>query len=126
MILFSLSVRRAPSSAVRPAGVGCGVRRSAAGEASDFDFDLDTRGQFQFHQCVDGLGRRRIDVQNTLEGAELELLAGSLVDESRAVDRENLLVRGQRHRAADNGARALDSLHNLLGRFVDQIVIERL
>jgi len=50
------------------------------------------------------LGRRRIDVEDTLEGAELELLAGFLVDESRAVHRENLLARGKGHRAAYNGA----------------------
>lgn len=64
------------------------------------------------------MSRMRLKVQS------LELLAGFLVDESRAVHRENLLVRGKGHRTAHNGARALHSLHNLLGRFVHEIVIE--
>ena len=91
---------------------------------SDLDLDLDARRKFEFHQRVDRLGGRRVDVEDPLEGAELELLAGLLVDESRAVDRKNLLVRGQGHRAADNGARALHRLDDLFGRLVDQIVIE--
>ena len=93
---------------------------------SHLDFDLDTRRQLQFHQCVDGFGRRRIDVQDTLEGAELELLAGLLVDEGRTVHRKNLLVCRKGHRAAHNGTRALHRLYNLLGRLVHEIVIERL
>ena len=91
---------------------------------SHLDLYLHTRGKLQFHQRVDRFGRRRVDVEDTLEGAELELLAGFLVDESRAVDRKNLLVRGKGHRAAHDGARALHGLHNLLGRLVHEIVIE--
>ena len=40
-----------------------------------------------------------------------------------AVVAEKMCIR-DRHRTAHNGARALHSLHNLLGRFVHEIVIE--
>ena len=97
---------------------------SAEASLSHLDLDLDARGELELHQGVDRLGRRRIDVEDALEGAELELLAGFLVDESRAVHRENLLVRGQGHRAAHDGARALHGLHNRLGRLVHESVVD--
>ena len=100
-----------------------GDLRNGLVRGSDLDLDLDARRKFEFHQRVDRFGGRRVDVEDPLEGAELELLAGLLVDESRAVDRKNLLVRGQGHRAADNGARALHRLDDLFGRLVDPIVI---
>ena len=95
-----------------------------SGRKSDLDLHLDTRRKLQLHQRVDRLRRRRVDVQDAFERAELELLAGLLVHEGRAVHRENLLVRGKGHGAAHNGARTLHGLHNLLGRLVHEIVIE--
>ena len=67
-----------PTFSVRPPLLGL----TAAG--SDLDLDLDARRKFEFHQRVDRLGGRRVDVEDPLEGAELELLAGLLVDERRA------------------------------------------
>ena len=93
---------------------------------SALDFDLDTRREFEFHQRVDCLRRRRVDVDDTLESAELELLASLLVYEGRAVYRINLLVRRERHRTADHCIGALYGLDNLLGRLIHQIVVERL
>ena len=104
-----------------PVAAAAGVRHAAG---SDLDLDLDTRRKFEFHQRVDRLGRGRVDVENALEGAELELLAGLLVHEGRTVHRKDLLVRGEGNRTAHDSARALHGLHNLLGRLVHKIVIE--
>ena len=93
---------------------------------SHLNLYLNTRGKLELHQCVDRLRRRRVDVEDALEGAELELLARLLVNEGRAVHRKNLLVRGQGYRTANDGARALYGLNDLLGRLVDEVVIERL
>lgn len=93
---------------------------------SHLDLNLNARGKLELHQCVDRLGRRRVDVEDALVGAELELLASLLVYEGRAVNRKNLLARGQRYRSANYSARALHGLHDLLGRLIDEVVIERL
>ena len=102
------------------------MKDSSRAALSHLDLYLNTRGKLELHQSVDRLGRRRVDVEDTLEGAELELLAGLLVNEGRAVYRKNLLVRGQGYRTANDGARALYGLNDLLGRLVDEVVIERL
>ncbi len=54
---------------------------------------------------------------------KLELLAGFLVDESRTVDSEDALVRGQRNRTADNSTGGFHRLYDLFCRLVDKIVI---
>lgn len=48
------------------------------------------------------------------------------IDEGRAVHGENLLVRRKGHRTADYGSRALHGLHDLLGRLIDEVMVERL
>lgn len=45
------------------------------------DFNFNTAGEFEFHQCVNGLSGRAIDVDEALEVRELELLTRLLVDE---------------------------------------------
>lgn len=90
------------------------------------DFDLDTRRQFEFHQCVNRLRRRRVDIDDTLESAELELLARLLVHESRTVHRVNLLVRRERHRTADHCIGTSYGLDDFFGGLIYQIVVERL
>ena len=45
------------------------------------DFNLDAAGKFELHQCVDRLGVRTVDVDETLVGRNFELLAALLVDE---------------------------------------------
>ena len=90
------------------------------------DLYLNTRWQFELHQSVDCLWSRRVDVDNTLESAELELLASLLVYEGRTVYSENLLAGWEWHRTTNNCVCAAYSLHNLLCRLVYQVVIERL
>lgn len=90
------------------------------------DFNLDAAGKFKLHQCVDRLGVRAVDVDETLVGRNFELLAALLVDEGRAVHREDTLVRGQGNWSADYSTRGLDGLDDLLCRLVEQGVIVRL
>ena len=88
-----------------------------------FDLNLNSAGQFKLHQGVNGLGRRAVDVDEALEGCQLELFAGLLVDKSRTVHGEDALVRGQGDRTAHYSAGALHCAHDLLGRLVNQVVI---
>src|SRR5256885_4987670 len=57
--------------------------------------------------------------------ADLELVAGGLVDVRRAQEIEALLARRQRHRAAHDRTGALRRIHDLERRLVDQPVVER-
>ena len=57
---------------------------------------------------------------------ELELLAGLLVDEGRAVDGEDLLVGRERNRSIHLRACSFHRVDDLGGRLVDEHVIERL
>lgn len=47
---------------------------------SDLDAYVNAAGEFELHQRVHCLGGASVDVDQTLEAAELELLAGFLVD----------------------------------------------
>jgi len=92
---------------------------------SDLDFHLYAAGELEFHQRVDSLGGRVVDVNQAFERRKLELLAGLLVDEGRAVDGEDTLVGGQGYGAADHRTCSLHGLDDLLGRLVDEVVIVR-
>ena len=58
------------------------------------DFNLDAAGKFELHQCVDRLGVRAVDVDETLVGRNFELLAALLVDEGRTVKMRLRVGRG--------------------------------
>lgn len=90
-----------------------------------FDFHFDARWQFEFHQRIDGLCGRTVDVDQAFVGREFELFARFFVDECRAIDRENAFVRWQRNWAANDKRCGLHCFDDFFGRFVDQIVIVR-
>lgn len=90
------------------------------------DFNLYSAGEFELHQSVDGLSGRAVDVDETLVGGNLELLAALLVDEGRAVHGEDTLARGEGNRSTDDCTRSLYVLHNLLGRLLYESVVVRL
>ena len=60
------------------------------------DLDLHTSGQLQGHQSLDGLGSGLGDVDQTLVGAALELLAAVLVLMDGAQDGDDFLLGGRR------------------------------
>src|SRR5215813_9729357 len=70
----------------------------------ELDFYVDTRRKIQLHQSVDGLGSGIEDIEESLVGPHLELLARGLVH-----------VRRAQHR-----------LHDLLHGPVEEIVVVRL
>ncbi len=51
----------------------------------NLDLYFHTAGELKFHQGIDCLGSGAVDVDQALVGAELELLAGLLVDECTTV-----------------------------------------
>src|ERR1700730_17723894 len=56
-----------------------------SGSCSELDFDVNTGGQIELHEGIDGLWGRIDNVEKTLVGAHLELLAALLVDVRRTV-----------------------------------------
>lgn len=79
-----------------------------------FDFYVHAAGEFKLHEGIYGLSGAAVDVDQTLVGAELELLAALLVDERGAVYGEDTLARGKGDRTAYYGTCGLDVLHDFL------------
>src|SRR5215510_4137151 len=92
----------------------------------ELDLDVHAGSEIELHQRIHGLLRRIDDVEQTLVGAHLELLAALLVDVRRAVDGEFLDLGRQRNRAAHLSACALGGRHDLARRRIEDAVIERL
>lgn len=90
---------------------------------SHLDLYLNPARQFQFHQCVDGFGRRTVDVQQPFVGAQLELFTCLFIDMRRTQNRKNLFVGGQRDWSCYHCARGFHGLYDFLGGFVHQVVI---
>ena len=80
-------------------------------------------GQVEAHQRVDRLRRGVNDVDETLVGAHLEVLAGVLVLVGRADDAVDVLLGRQRHRAGHLRARTGHGVHDLPRRGVDHLVV---
>src|SRR3954451_3439434 len=99
------------------------LRSTVMSTASELDLDVDTGGQVEAHQGVDGLRRGVDDVDQPLVRAHLEVLAGVLVLVGRADDAVHVLLGRQRHRAGDLGNRAGDGVHDLARRGVDHLVV---
>ena len=95
-----------------------------ARSGSDLDLDLHTGGELKLHQGVHRLGVGILDVKEPAIGIEFELLAGFLVDESRTVDSEDLLVGRERDGAVDLRTGRLHGLDDLACRLVDEHVVE--
>ena len=66
------------------------------------------------------------NVEKTLVGTNLELLTRLLVDVRAAEDRVARDVGGERDRPSDAGARALRGLDDVVGRLVEELMVERL
>src|SRR5439155_1242092 len=98
--------------------------RSAAksiGVASELDLDVDAGGQVELHQRVHGLRRGIDNVEQSLVGAHLELLARGLVDVWAPQHGPAVDDRRQQHRPRDAGARPAYRLHDLLDRPIKQL-----
>src|SRR3989344_8687617 len=92
--------------------------------SGQLDLDVDASGQFELHQSIDS-GRGRLDdIQQTLVGAHLELLARLLVDMRAAVHGELLDARRQRNGATNESAGAAGGVGDVAGRLVEDAVIK--
>src|SRR5579863_10360569 len=92
--------------------------------AECLDLDIHTSRQVELHQGVDGLLRRLENIEQTLMGANFELLTRFFVHVRRTKYAVLVLHRGQRNRARDLGACALRGLDNLTrGLIQDAIVV---
>src|SRR6185503_13106645 len=87
------------------------------------DVDVDAGRQVDAHQGVDRLRRRVEDVDETLVGPHLEVLATVLVLVRRADDAVHVLLRRQRHRPDDAGAGTRHRLDDLARAGVNGLVV---
>src|SRR6202011_2737876 len=94
--------------------------------SSELDFDVDTRGQIELHQGIDGLRGRVDNVEKALIRAHLELLAALLVNVRRTVDGELLDAGRQRNRSANLCTGPFRRVHDLTGRRIEDSMVERL
>src|SRR6478609_2183474 len=90
---------------------------------SELDLDVDAGRQVKTHQRVNRLGRGVDDVDETLVGAHLKVLAGVLVLVGRADDAVHVLLGRQRHRASNLRTRTGDRVNDLARRGVDHLVV---
>src|SRR4051812_14986089 len=91
----------------------------------ELDLDVDTGGQIELHQSIDGLRGRIDDIEQALVGAHLELLAALLVDVRRTVDGELLDAGGQRNGSANLRAGTFRRVHDLPRRRIEDTMVER-
>src|SRR5512139_1892896 len=92
-------------------------------QPSELDLDVDTGRQVETHERVDRLRRGVDDVDKTLVGAHLEVLAAVLVLVGRADDAVDVLLGREGHRAGDLRARTGDRVNDLARRGVDHLVV---
>src|SRR5215218_6589249 len=91
--------------------------------ASQLDLDVDSGREIQPHQGVDRLRRRRMDVDQALVRAHLEVLTGVLVLERASDHRVAVVLGGQRHRTGHRGAGSLGRVDDLRRRPVELLVV---
>src|SRR4029077_2472645 len=75
----------------------CPLARELKSKTLELDLDVDTGGQIELHQGIDGLRGRIDNIEKALVGAHLELLTALLVDVRRTVDGELLDAGRQRN-----------------------------
>src|SRR6056297_1330882 len=124
-----LEAMRVPSWSTRRAAGGSGrvLRERVLGAVgSELDLDVDTRGEREAHQLVDGLLRRLVDVDEALVGAHLEVLAGVLVLVGALDDAPHVALRRERDRPGDVRTGRLDGVHDLACGTVEDLVVVRL
>src|SRR5215813_9248610 len=90
---------------------------------SELDLDVDAGREVEPHERVDRLRGRRVDVDQPLVRADLEVLPRVLVLERRADHAVHVLLRRQRHGTGDGGAGALSRVDDVLGGLVDLLMV---
>src|SRR6185312_8997074 len=104
----------------------CPPRADLKSKPLELDLDVDTGGQIELHESIDGLRGRVDNVEKALVGAHLELLTALLVDMRRTVDGELLDAGRQRNGSANLRTGALRRVHDLTRRRIEDSMVERL
>src|SRR5438067_12672852 len=91
--------------------------------ALELDLDVDPGRKVEPHERVDRLRRGRVDVDEALVRAHLEVLPRVLVLERRADHAVDVLLGGQGHGTGDGGAGSLSRLDYLRRRLVELLVV---
>jgi hypothetical protein len=91
-----------------------------------FDFNLNARGQIEFHQRVNRFVGWIYDIHQALMRANLELISRSLVDVWTAQNVVTLDSGGQWNGAVHHSTRALGRINDFGRRLIDQSVVEGL
>src|SRR5688572_9822830 len=99
------------------------LRPMIAGTGLRLDLDVDAGGKVEAHERVDRLRRGRVDVDEPLVGADLEVLPRVLVLEGTPDHAVDVALGRQRHRARDGRAAPLGRLHDRRGALVDELVV---
>ena len=89
----------------------------------ELNLDVHARRKIETHKRVDGGAAGVEDIDETLVGEHLKLLAGVLVLVGRADDRVKVALGGQGDGAGNAGAGLLGGVHDELGGLVDDLVI---
>src|SRR6202000_2698223 len=92
----------------------------------ELDLDVDTGGQIELHESIDGLRGRVDNVEKALVGAHLELPGALLVDVRRTVDGELLDAGRQRNGSANLCTGPFRRVHDLTRRRIENSMVERL
>src|SRR5207249_6068896 len=87
------------------------------------DLDVDAGREVEAHQRVDRLRCRRVDVDQPLVRAHLEVLPRILVLERGPDHAVDVLLGGQRNGTGDGGAGSLRSLDDRLSRLVELLMV---
>src|SRR3954467_8622330 len=90
---------------------------------SELDLNVDAGREVEPHERVDRLRSRRVDVDQALVRAHLEVLPRVLVLERGADHAVDVFLGGQGHRAGDGGAGALGRLDDRLSRPVELLMV---
>src|SRR5262245_47349088 len=90
---------------------------------SKLDLDVDAGREVEPHQRVDRLRGRRVDVDQALVRAHLEVLARVLVLERAADHAVDVLLGRQGHGPGDGRAGALNRLDDVLRGLVERLVV---
>src|SRR5438105_15436235 len=90
---------------------------------SQLYLDVDAGREVEPHQRVDRLRRGRMDVDQPLVRADLEVLTRVLVLERTADHRVDVLLGRQGHGTGDGGASALGRVHDVARGLVHLLVV---
>src|SRR5689334_10144371 len=113
------SRRRSP----RRRAVSCPASCPRSPSSLQLDLDVDAGRQVEPHERVDRLRGRRVDVDQPLVRADLEVLPRVLVLERRADHAVDVLLGRQRHGTGDGGAGALSRVDDVLRGLVDLLMV---